>query len=108
MLDLIQSRSYPSCSLLMTVLLGDSEKLQRMMDKFETACKRRALKVNVEKSKVMRETKNLGNDRLNIRLEGSKDEVDVFTYLGVGMSADGPVKDEMSHKIDKGKKWAVC
>ncbi|TOF75158.1 hypothetical protein CGJ15_27085, partial [Vibrio parahaemolyticus] len=67
-----------------SVLLGDSEeKLQRLVDEFGSVCKRRKLKVNTGKSKVMRITKRLGDERLDIRLEGeSMEEVNVFRYLG--------------------------
>ncbi len=38
----------------MTVLLAESEgMLQRIVDEFDTVCKRRKLKVNAGKSKVM-------------------------------------------------------
>ncbi|XP_069947548.1 RNA-directed DNA polymerase from mobile element jockey isoform X1 [Cherax quadricarinatus] len=89
-----------------TGLLGDSEeKLQRLVDEFGRVCKRRKLKVNTGKSKVMRITKRLGDERLDIRLEGeSMEEVYVFRYLGVDVSADGSMKDEVNHRIDEGKR----
>lgn len=41
----------------------------------------------------MRVTKSLGNDKLNIQLQGgSVDEVDVLRYLGMAMSVYGSEK----------------
>ncbi|TOF71622.1 hypothetical protein CGJ15_27900, partial [Vibrio parahaemolyticus] len=32
------------------------------------------------------------------------EEVNVFRYLGVDVSADGSMKDEVNHRIDEGKR----
>ncbi|TOF77527.1 hypothetical protein CGJ15_26770, partial [Vibrio parahaemolyticus] len=75
------------------------------MDEFENVCKGRKLKVNIEKSKVMRVSNDLDKERLDIKLgRRSMEEVNVFRYLGVDVSADGFMKDEVNHRIDEGKK----
>ncbi|XP_069938077.1 uncharacterized protein [Cherax quadricarinatus] len=38
------------------------------------------------------------------RLEGESMEVNVFRYLGVDVSVDGSMKDEVNHRIDEGKR----
>lgn len=84
----------------MTVLLGDSEKLQRLANEVGRVC-RRKLKVNLGKSRVMRITKNSGNERF-IRLEGGNmEEVNVFRNLGVDLSANGSMKDDINHRTDE-------
>lgn len=50
-----------------TYMEDSEEKLQRLLDKFGRVRKIWTQKVNIEKSKVMRVTKSLGNERLDIR-----------------------------------------
>lgn len=50
-------------------------------------------------------TKSFGNDRLNIEVEGrGMEEMNAFSYLGVDISADGSIKNEVTHRIDEGKR----
>ena len=47
-----------------TVLVGDSrEKLMRLVNEFESVCRRRKLRVNVDKSKVMKNEDLEGSER---------------------------------------------
>ena len=65
------------------VIVGDSaEELQEMVEIFNETCRRRKLRVNVKKSKVMRMGKR-GSSPLEIKIEeGTLEEVEVFRYLG--------------------------
>ena len=66
-----------------TVLIADSKKkLERLVEEFRRVCKRRKLKVNLTKSKVM-----------NIMMDGQVlKEVAVFKYLGSLVMAEGGVE----------------
>ena len=72
------------------VLLGDDEKkLQRLVNVFGRVCKKRKLTVNVEKSKVMKASKNGDQNKLKINLSGKRmEEVNVYRYLGVDVTND--------------------
>ena len=87
------------------VLMGDSDKeLQEMVSKFEEMCRRRKLRVNVNKSKVMRMGKRRSSP-LEIKLEGgSLEEVEVFRYLGVDLAADGGMEKELEHRLTEARK----
>ena len=68
-------------------------------------CKRRKLRVNVGKSKVMRCTSNEGGNRLDVRLDGEVlEEVDQFKYLGSVIAADGGVEADVRHRVNEGCK----
>ena len=80
-----------------TVLLGDNEiKLQRFVNDFGRECKKRKLTVNVEKSQVMKVSKNGDDNQLNTSLE-----VDAYRYLGVDDTNDGKMNEEVNHRIDE-------
>ena len=73
-----------------TVVVADSEeKLCQLVSEFGRVCERRKLRVNVNKSKVMRRTRNQNNAGLNVMLNGEAlEEVDQFKYLGSVISAN--------------------
>ena len=89
-----------------TVLVGDSEqKLQRLVKEFGSVCKRRKLSINVGKSKVMRIGKNREENEMNIRLNNSRmEEVESYRYLGVDVSSDGRMSEEVGHRIGEARK----
>ena len=89
-----------------TVVVADSEeKLCRLVSEFGRVCKRRKLRVNVGKSKVMRCTKNEGSARLNVMIDGEAlEEVDQFKYLGSVIAANGGVEADVSHRVSEGCK----
>ena len=65
-----------------TALVADSEeKLCRLVSEFGRECKRRKLKVNVGKSKVMRCSRIGNGDRMHVILNSEPLEVDCFKYL---------------------------
>ena len=89
-----------------TVLIGDSEeKLQELVNEFERVCKRRKLTVNVNKSKVMRVGKDREEIGLNVSMNDIRmEEVESYRYLGVDISADGRMVEEVSHRIGEARK----
>jgi len=89
-----------------TVLLGDDEKkLQRLVNEFGRVCKKRKLTVNVEKSKVMKVSKNGEQNEINISLNGRRmEEVNAYRYLGVDIANDGKINEEVNHRIGEANK----
>ncbi len=103
-----------------TVLLAESETmLQRIVDEFDRVCKRRKLKVNEGKSKVMvfetarEQTINIakpyrvGSEAIlgckiwlgKERMEG----VNEFKYLGTILCKDGSMEGEIRERTVKGR-----
>ena len=89
-----------------TVVMADSEeKLCQLVSEFGRVCKKRKLRVNVGKSKVMRCTRNEVSARLNVLLNGEAlEEVDQFKYLGSVIAANGGVEADVSHRVSEGCK----
>lgn len=89
-----------------TALVAESaEQLQCLVQEFGGVCKRRKLRVNVDKSKVMRIGGSEEPEVLNIRLNGEVMEVvDSFKYLGSCFSSDGGVKGDVCMRIQEGVK----
>ena len=89
-----------------TVVVADSEeKLCQLVAEFGRVCKRRKLRVNVGKSKVMRCTRNEDGARLNVTLDGEVlEEVDQFKYLGAIVAANGGVEADVCHRVNEGCK----
>ena len=89
-----------------TVIVADSEeKLNQLVSEFGRVCKRRKLRVNVGKSKVMRCTRSEDGANLNVRLNGEVlEEVSQFKYLGSIVAADGGVKADVNHRVNEGCK----
>ena len=79
------------------VVAESAEQLQCLVSEFGRVCKRRKLRVNVDKSKVMSVEVNVGPSMLNIVLNGERMEVvNSFKYLGTCFSSDGGVKEGVS------------
>ena len=84
---------------------GDEKKLQRLVNQFGIVWKKRKLTVNVEKSKVMKGTKNRDQNELNIRFDGRRMKaVNAYRYLGVDIRNDGKMNEEVNHRIGEAKK----
>ena len=76
------------------------KKLQRLVNKAGRVCKKRKLTVNMEKSKVMKVSKTGDQIELNISLDGRiMEEVNAYRYLGVDVTNDGKMNEEVNHKI---------
>ena len=89
-----------------TALVADSEEaLQQLVTEFGRVCKRRKLKVNVEKSKVMRCSNEDPVPGLQIQLEGEQlEKVDSFKYLGGRITERGDVGQEVQCRVVEANK----
>ena len=76
---------------------ADSEtELSELVTEFARMCDRRKLKVNVEKSKVMRCSRECIVCMLDVRLNGEQlEEVECFKYLGACITASGGVEEDV-------------
>ena len=86
------------------VLCGESEvSLSRLVEGFGRICRRRGLKVNVDKSKVM----VIGKERTpcGITLDGEQlEQVSEFKYLGYVLNEMGTDDVECKRKVASGRK----
>ena len=91
-----------------TVLVGDSkEKLQELVNEFGNVCERRKLTVNVNKSKAMRISGKENEFDVNVDMNGENLEaVEAYKYLGVNVTCDGKLKEEINHRIIEARKAA--
>ena len=82
-----------------TALVGDTEeKLCRLVSELGRVCKKRKLKVNVGKSKVMRWSRYGNGDPVHVILNGEPlEEVNCFKYLGLQVTANGGCERDMVH-----------
>src|SRR5256885_8705101 len=89
-----------------TALIADTEEgFQKMVTVFGKECEQRSLRVNVEKSKVMICGGEEEETMLNVKLYGRKmEEVKNFRYLGVVLSGNGNMKNEVEHRVGEGTK----
>jgi hypothetical protein len=88
------------------VLCGESEEsLRRLVERFGKVCKRRGLKVNVDKSKVL--VVNGVNAQCQILLDGEQlEQVSEFKYLGYMLNEKGTDDAECCRKVSYGRKVA--
>ena len=86
-----------------TALVAESEEdLKRLVQEFGRVCKRRKLKVNVGKSKVMRCSRVRDGRRMSIVLDGEQlEEVSSFKYLGSKVAVDGKIGEEVSARVNE-------
>ena len=92
------------------VLLGDSdEKLERLAQEFGRMCQMRKLSENETKSKIMKIGRNVEENEVNISLNDRRiEEVETYRYLGVDISSNGEMREEVNHKITEAKKaWGA-
>ena len=75
------------------------------MSEFGRVCKRRKLRVNVGKSKVMRCSRSEDSPRLNVLLDGEVlEQVDQFKYLGSIIAENGGVEADVINRVKEGSK----
>merc|ERR1719470_770961 len=80
-----------------------AEQLQCLVSEFGRVCKRRKLRINVNKSKVMCIERSEVPSLLNIMLNGERMEVvNSIKYLGSCFSRDGGVKEDVSMMLGEG------
>ena len=79
--------------------MADSEeKLCRLVSEFDRECKRRNLRVNVGKSKVIRCLRYGNGSRMNVILNGEPlEEVNCFKSLGSQVAADVGCERDVVH-----------
>ena len=90
--------------------MADSEeKLGRFVSEFGRVCKRRRLRMNVGKSKVMRCSRYGNGDRMHVILNGEQsEEVDCFKYLGSLVATDGGCGRDVVHRMNEGyRAWGL-
>ena len=90
--------------------MADSEgKLGRLVSEFGRVCKRRKLRVNVFKSKVMRCSRYGNVDRMHVILDGEPlEQVDCFKYLRSQVAADGGCERDVVHRMNEGcRAWGA-
>ena len=79
--------------------------MQKLVKEFVSVCKGRNLAANTGKRKVMRIGKNREQNVLNIQIDNARmEKVDCYMYLGVDISSDGGMNEEMIHRIREAKK----
>ena len=88
------------------VLCGESEEsLSRLVEGFGRVCKKRGLKVNVDKSKVL--VVNGVNTQCQILLDGEHlEQVSEFKYLGYMLNKKGTDDAKCCRKVSNGRKVA--
>ena len=79
------------------------------MSEFGKVCKRRKLRVNVSKSKVMRCSRYGNGDRMHVILNGEPlEEMDCFKYPGSQVAADGGCERYVVHRMNEGyRAWGA-
>jgi len=88
------------------VLCGESEEsLRGLVERFGRVCKRRGLKVNVDKSKVMVVSED--SPQCEVMLDDEQlEQVSEFKYLGYVLDEKGTDDAECSRKVVNGRKVA--
>ena len=79
------------------------------MNDFERVCDSMRVNINVEKSKVLVVKKNRNGSCENVRGSGEEmQEWNNFNYLGVTISTDGGMGEEVVHRVPGGRKeWGT-
>ena len=81
-------------------LRTEKKKLERWVEKFGKVCRRKKLKVNVAKRKVMRSAIDGIVDEMNIMIDGQVlEEMAVFKYLGSLVTAVGGVEADVQQRV---------
>ena len=71
------------------------------MSEFGKVCVRRKLKINVDKSEVMRCSRYGNGGRMHVILNGEPlEEEDYLKYLGSQVAADGECERDVVHRMN--------
>lgn len=81
------------------MMTNSTEEMQNLVTEFETECKRRKLRVIVSKSKAIRFLQGRGTVRWDVS-EGK-----CFRYMGVGITANEPMKRKWIIGLVKGRRF---
>src|SRR5215469_3739606 len=89
-----------------TVLMGETEEsLQRFMTLFDRICGKRKVRINGDKSKVMRVGDNGMVLDMGIRIGRVRiEQVECINYLRVDISAEGDGRQEFRHRLKEGNR----
>ena len=81
-------------------MIASTEKgLQKIMDKLNATAENFGMKINTKKTKVMKVSRNVGEE-INIMINGSRiEQVKSFKYLGSTMTEDGRCETEIKVRI---------
>ena len=94
----------------MTVLEAETrEHLQHIVSEFARSCDSMGPKINVGRSKVLMVKMDQMESCEKVRVNGEElQEVDKFKYLGVMISTDGGMGEELAHRVLEGRKvWGT-
>lgn len=94
------------CIIYVKALVNDSEgRLRKLTDEFGRMCKRRKVRVNESKSKLMNCTRMMDDKKMNLTINGKLfEEVNCFKYLKSYIAVDRGT-DEVKHRMNIAK---VC
>jgi len=89
-----------------TVLMGETEEsLRKLVTVFHRVCGKRKVRINGDKSKVMRVGANGRVMDMRIRIGRVRvKQVEFFNYLGVVISAEGDGRQEFGHRLKEGNR----
>ena len=74
-----------------------------LVSEFGRVCKRRKLRVNVGKSKIMRCSRYGNEGRMHVILNGEpSEEVYCFKYLGLQVAPDGGCERDVVNRMNEG------
>ncbi len=75
--------------------------MRQLVEEFGRVCKRRKVKVNESKSKMMKCTRFVDGRRMNVALNGKVlEEVECFNYLGSHV-VDGGIEGEVKFRMNE-------
>ena len=93
------------------LLIADDnlQEVCRLVSKFCILCERRKLRVNVNKSKVMRCSRCGNGGQMHVILNGEPiEKVYCFKYLRSQVAADGGCERDMVHRMNEGyRAWGA-
>ncbi len=76
--------------------------MRQLVEEFGRVCKRRKLRVNGSKSKVMKCMRLGDGRRMNVTLDGEVlEEVECFKYLGAHVAVDGGIEGEVKFRMNE-------
>lgn len=85
-----------------TVILADSmNKLQHLMDKVNTACKDKGLKMNISKTKFMIISKTIRQPEITLKIENEEiEQVHQYKYLGCWLNDQWDHSQQIKSRIE--------
>ena len=80
-----------------------------LVSEFGRACERRKLRLNIDKSEVMRSSRYGNDGRLHVILKGEPlEEVKCFMYMDSQVAADGASERDVVYRMNEGyRAWGA-